>query len=68
MLYNHVAFNIDTGEVLSCTKVNGLKRSIARNVRWSVRHGYGAGHWIFAHGSNAGNILQEKYAKIMGLV
>lgn len=67
MLYKHVAFNIDTGEVLSCTKVNGLKRHVMRNVRWNVRHGYNTGRWIFAHGSNAWDILHKRYNTIMGL-
>ena len=61
MLYNHVAINIETGEVLSCTSVSGLKRHIAHITRWNVRHGYSAGRWIFAHGSNAQEKLCHKY-------
>lgn len=64
MLYNHVAINIETGEVLSCTSVNGLKRHIAHMTRWNVRHGYSTGRWMFAHGSNAWDKLYHKYQKM----
>ena len=43
----HVAFNLDTLEVLQTTSGNALKRWVARI---SKREG---GRWVFAHGSNA---------------
>lgn len=43
----HVAFNLDTLEVLQTTSGNALKRWVARI---SKREG---GRWIFAHGKKA---------------
>ena len=47
----HWAICPETGEVLGCSSGNGLKRHLAHRIRWNVRHGYGAGKWVFFHGS-----------------
>lgn len=50
----HWAYNLETGEVLGAMTGNGLRRHLAHNVRWLVRHGYGAGKWRFYHGTYEG--------------
>ena len=50
----HWAYNLETGEVLGSSTVNGLRRHIRRNTDWNVRHGYGAGEWRFYHGAYEG--------------
>ena len=49
----HWALNIVTGEVIGCSTGNHLKREVARNQRWDIAHGYGAGKWIFFHCTEA---------------
>lgn len=55
----HWAICPETGEVLGSSTVNGLKRHLARNIRWLVRNGYPAGKWCFYHGSREG--LRAKF-------
>lgn len=50
----HWAYNLETGEVLGSSTGNALRRHVARNVRWNIRHGYGAGKWRFYHGAYEG--------------
>ena len=50
----HWAYNLETGEVLGAMTGNALRRHVAYNVRWLVRHGYGAGKWRFYHGAYEG--------------
>jgi hypothetical protein len=52
--------NIITGEVLTSTHANTLKRRVKRNTAWDIAHGYGKGKWIFAHGTGWQNRLAEK--------
>lgn len=52
MNYKHIAYNKDTGEVISTTKSNHLKRLVERANRWAVRYGYPVGRWIFSHNGN----------------
>ena len=43
MNYKHIAYNKDTGEVISTTTSNHLKRCIERANRWAVKYGYPTG-------------------------
>ena len=54
----HAAYNLVTGEVYTTNRGRYLKRRVAQVERWNLRHGYGAGKWIFVHG----NDWQEKLA------
>jgi hypothetical protein len=54
----HAAFNLTTGEVLTSTRANTLKRRVKRNTAWDIAHGYGKSEWVFAHGSD----WQSKFA------
>ena len=54
----HAAMNIITGEVLTSTHGNTLKRRVKRNTAWDIAHGYGRSEWVFAHGSD----WQSKFA------
>ena len=56
----HAAMNITTGEVLTSTHANTLKRRVKRNTAWDIAHGYGKSEWIFAHGKGWQNRLAEK--------
>ena len=58
----HAALNLVTGEVLTSTRSNTLKRRIKHNTAWDVAHGYGYSEWVFAHGDDWQNILAEKAA------
>ena len=55
----HWAVNTATGEVLGSTTGSQLKRHVRHNVRWDVRHGYGAGRWLFFHCTEAQ--MRERY-------
>ena len=57
----HAAMNLITGEVRTTNHSNHLKRCVKRSSAWDVRHGYGAGKWVFAHGENWREILGAKY-------
>jgi hypothetical protein len=57
----HAAFNLTTGEVLTSTHANTLKRRVKRNTAWDIAHGYGKSVWVFAHGSGWQNKFAEKY-------
>lgn len=61
----HVAYNLDTGEVITTTCANHLKRCVARAQRWAVAWGYSAGRWVFAHGKDAVKRVCEKAAHQM---
>lgn len=58
----HAAANTITGEVLTCNHGRHLKRRVAQIERWNLRHGYGSGKWVFAHGSDWGAKLGQKFA------
>lgn len=45
----HVAYNIETGEIITTTKSNHLKRCVKQANRWNVQHSYPLGKWLFAH-------------------
>ena len=47
--FKHIAYNTTTGEVLTTTTGNALKRRVEREKRWNIAHGYPAGKWHFAH-------------------
>lgn len=45
----HVAYNIETGEVITTTTSNGLKRFVKQHNQWNVEHHCTTGTWLFAH-------------------
>ena len=45
----HVAYNIETGEIITASRSNHLKRCVKRNNGWNATHGYPIGKWLFAH-------------------
>ena len=49
----HAAYNVTTGEILTSSTGNALKRHIASNEKWNCQHGYGRGKWVFGHGLDA---------------
>lgn len=57
--HRHFALNTLTGELIGCNHGTHLKREVARTQRWNVRHGYGAGKWIFFHCTYAQ--MRERY-------
>ena len=60
----HAAANLITGEVLTSTHANTLKRRVARITRWDYNHGYSnGGEWVFAHGEHWVKILGDKFAE-----
>lgn len=55
--HHHVAYNCVTGEVLTCSTANQLKRWVARHTKndneWAKANGCKIGHkWVFAHGAD----------------
>ena len=64
-MYNkpmHIAYNLITGEVIMTSRVNNLKRWVARDERWNIANGYGKGKWRFVHGADC----EQKMAKKLG--
>ena len=49
MNYKHVAYNKDTGEVISTATSNHLKHCVEHTNRWAVKYGYPTGRWVFSH-------------------
>ena len=47
----HWAYNLKTGEIVGCPKVNGLKRRVAFINSFNRKYGYPYGGWRFFHGS-----------------
>lgn len=45
----HVAYNIETGEVITTNRSNHLKRCVTQAQRWNIHHHYPLGKWLFAH-------------------
>ena len=45
----HVAYNIETGEIITTTTSNSLKRFVKQHNRWNIEQGYPIGTWLFAH-------------------
>jgi hypothetical protein len=58
----HIAYNLNTGEVIMTQRGNQLKRLVARNERWNIINGYGTGNWRFVHGADC----EQKMAKKLG--
>ena len=52
MYYTHIAYNKDSGEVITATRGNHLKRLVQRANRWAIRHGFPTGRWVFGHDGN----------------
>lgn len=47
----HWAYNIKTGEIIGCSKTNGLKKRVAYVNSFNYRNGYPYGGWRFFNGS-----------------
>ena len=47
----HWAYNFKTGEIISNSKANGLKRRVAFTNSFNRKHGYPCSGWRFFHGS-----------------
>lgn len=47
----HWAYNLKTGEIIGCSKANGLKRRVAFTNSFNRKYGYPYGGWRFFHGS-----------------
>lgn len=47
----HWAYNLETGEIIGCSKANGLKRRVAFTNSFNRKYGYPCGGWRFFHGS-----------------
>lgn len=45
----HVAYNLDTGEVITTPRSNRLKFVVKRINNWNRRHNLPVGRWLFAH-------------------
>lgn len=61
----HAAANLVTGEVLTTNHSSYLKRRVAQIERWNIRHGFGSGRWVFAHGSDWRKKLEAKIEKLV---
>ena len=48
--FKHIAYNLTTGEVITTTTGNALKRRVRDCNHWAIRYGYPVGQWRFAHG------------------
>lgn len=59
-MFKHIAYNITTGEVLSCTTGNGLKRRVEREKRWNMAHGFPSGEWFFSHNGKVPKAFNKK--------
>lgn len=57
----HAAMNLDTGDVITTSSVNYLKRLVRRTNDWNLRNGYISGRWVFSHGPNWRTDLQRRY-------
>jgi hypothetical protein len=49
----HATYNILTGEIITSSTGNALKRRVAIIEKWNREHGYGKGKWVFSHGFGA---------------
>ena len=49
MYYTHIAYNKDSGEIITATRGNHLKRLVERANRWAIRYGFPTGRWVFGH-------------------
>jgi len=45
----HVAYNIDTDEIITSNHSNHLKRLVKQNNKWNREHELPTGRWLFAH-------------------
>lgn len=49
MSMRHVAYNIETGEIITANTSNHLKRCVKWANQWNKSHNYPLGKWLFAH-------------------
>ena len=45
----HVAYNLETGEIIACANGNHLKRCVRIANATTRKWGYSTGKWIFGH-------------------
>ena len=45
----HWAYCPETGEILGSSRACGLRRHLAHNIRWGIRHGEPRRYWKFMH-------------------
>jgi hypothetical protein len=56
----HVAYNVETGEIISTGKPALLKRMVRNANASAQRWGYPVGKWVFSHGPYAvANIIKR---------
>ena len=56
----HVAYNIETEEVITTNHSNHLKRLVKRANKWNRDHNYPLGKWLFAHNRDGITRIQRK--------
>lgn len=56
----HVAYNIETGEVITTNHSNHLKRLVRKHNRWNISNNYPVGKWLFAHNEQGVDRIRRK--------
>lgn len=59
----HAAYNLDTYEVIICSRGNHLKRKVAQVQRYNKAYNYMPSRWVFAHGKDVFRKLERKILK-----
>lgn len=51
--FNHAAYNLATGEIITCERANYLKKCVAYRQKTDREYFGVNGRWVWAHGANA---------------
>lgn len=57
-MYKHIAYNLTTGEIVTCDTASYLKKDIRRQTKVNRKWGCNSNKWVFSH---SGKVSQKKW-------
>lgn len=57
-MYKHIAYNLTTGEIITCDTASYLKNVVRRQTKVNQEWGCNSNKWVFSHN---GKVNQKKW-------
>ena len=57
-MYKHIAYNLTTGEIVTCETASYLKKMVSQITKVNRAWGFHSNKWVFSHN---GKVSQKKW-------